>query len=67
KAIEALQADGGTYDAIIYMTPDGDTFNQKTANSLSLKKRLLIICGHYKGIDQRIRDAYVTMEISIGD
>jgi len=67
KAIEALQAEGGTYDAIIYMTPDGDTFNQKTANSLSLKKRLLIICGHYKGIDQRIRDAYVTMEISIGD
>lgn len=66
NAIEELQQDGA-YDEIIYMTPDGDTFNQRTANQLSLKDRLLIICGHYKGIDQRIRDKYVTMEISIGD
>jgi tRNA (guanine37-N1)-methyltransferase len=49
------------------MTPDGKTFDQKQTNSLSLKNRILIICGHYKGIDQRIRDLYVTMEISIGD
>jgi tRNA (guanine37-N1)-methyltransferase len=55
------------YDEIIFLTPDGETFNQKTANSLSLKKNLLLICGHYKGIDQRIRDLFVTKEISIGD
>lgn len=66
NAIEALQKDG-SFDEIIYMTPDGDRFNQKTANQLSLKERILIICGHYKGIDQRLRDEYVTMEISIGD
>jgi tRNA (guanine37-N1)-methyltransferase len=66
KAIEELSAQR-KFDEIIYMTPDGSTFNQKVANSLSLKKNLLIICGHYKGIDQRIRDHYVTMEISIGD
>ena len=66
NAIEALQKDG-EYDEIIYMTPDGERFNQKTANRLSLKQRLLIICGHYKGIDERIREHYVTMEISIGD
>lgn len=56
-----------SYDEIIYMTPDGKTFDQKTANSLSLKNNLLILCGHYKGVDQRIRDKYVTMEISVGD
>lgn len=55
------------YDEIIYMTPDGDRFNQKTANRLSLRTNLLIICGHYKGIDERIREQYVTMEISVGD
>lgn len=55
------------YDDIIYMTPDGKRFDQKAANSLSLKENLLIICGHYKGIDERIREHYVTMEISIGD
>lgn len=66
KAIEELSANR-KYDEIIYMTPDGGTFNQKTANTLSLKESLLIICGHYKGIDQRIRDNYVTKEISIGD
>ncbi len=66
NAIEELQKDT-SYDEIIYMTPDGGTFNQRTANKLSLKENMLIICGHYKGIDQRIRDHYVTMEISIGD
>jgi tRNA (guanine37-N1)-methyltransferase len=66
NAIEHLQQTT-TYDDIIYMTPDGPTFNQQTANQLSMKENLLIICGHYKGIDQRIRDLYVTREISIGD
>ena len=55
------------YDEVIYLTPDGELFNQKTANYFSLKKNLLIVCGHYKGIDQRIRDNYITKEISIGD
>jgi tRNA (guanine37-N1)-methyltransferase len=49
------------------MTPDGDRFNQSAANQLSLKENLLIICGHYKGIDQRIREHFITKEISIGD
>jgi len=66
NAIEQLQTTT-TYDAIIYMTPDGQTFNQPIANQLSLLQNLLIICGHYKGIDQRIRDRYITMELSIGD
>ncbi len=66
NAIEHLQKDND-YDEIIYLTPDGETLNQKTANQLSLKKNLLLICGHYKGIDQRIRDHYITKEISIGD
>ena len=64
--IEKLQAER-TYDEIIYMTPDGPLFNQKMANGLSLKNNLMIICGHYKGIDDRIRQHYVTKEISIGD
>ncbi len=55
------------YDEIIYLTPDGNTYNQKMANALSLKGNLLLICGHYKGIDERIREHFVTMEISIGD
>jgi tRNA (guanine37-N1)-methyltransferase len=66
NAIEHLK-EQKTFDAIIYMTPDGPTFNQKIANTLSLKKNLLIICGHYKGIDERIRSLYVTHELSIGD
>lgn len=66
NAIEALQKET-QYDEIIYLTPDGEQFNQKTANQFSLKQNLLIICGHYKGIDQRIRDHFVTKEISIGD
>ncbi len=55
------------YDEIIYMTPDGERFEQRTANRLSLKQNLMILCGHYKGIDQRVRDHLITMEISIGD
>lgn len=64
--IEKLKSER-SYDEIIFMTPDGATFNQAMANTLSLKENLIIICGHYKGIDQRIRDLYVTKEISIGD
>ncbi len=66
KAIDHLQ-ENEPYEEIIYMTPDGKRFDQKAANKLSMKNRLLIICGHYKGIDERIRQHYVTMEISIGD
>ncbi len=55
------------FDEVIFLTPDGETLNQSIANELSLKGRILLICGHYKGIDQRIRDLYVTREISIGD
>lgn len=66
NAIDELQQHK-KFDAIIYTTPDGQTFKQKTANKLSMLKNILIICGHYKGIDQRIRDLYVTHEISIGD
>ena len=55
------------YDAIIYTTPDGKTFDQGMANSLSLKENLIILCGHYKGVDQRVRDAIITHEITIGD
>jgi len=55
------------YDEVIYLTPDGEPYAQRRANRLSLGRNLLLICGHYKGIDQRIRDAYVTLEISIGD
>ena len=66
NAVESLQKEK-TYDEVIYLTPDGETFNQKMANSLSLKNNLLMICGHYKGIDQRFREHFVTKEISIGD
>ena len=66
NAIEALQKNTA-YDEVIYLTPDGNTLNQSMANKLSLKNNLLMICGHYKGIDQRVRDHFITMEISIGD
>lgn len=66
NAIDQLKSERN-YDEIIYTTPDGDLWNQKSANSLSLKENIIILCGHYKGIDQRIRDIYVTREISIGD
>lgn len=65
NCIENLQKQR-EYDEIIYMTPDGDLFDQPTANKLSLKKNIIILCGHYKGIDQRIRDELITMELSIG-
>ncbi len=55
------------YDEIIYVTPDGNTLNQSIANQLSLKGNIIILCGHYKGVDQRVRDHFVTMEVSIGD
>lgn len=55
------------YDAVIYMTPDGKRLNQSTANHYSTFKNLIILCGHYKGVDQRVRDHYITQEISIGD
>ena len=66
KCIEKLQA-GRQYDEVVFMTPDGETLNQSIANNLSTKSNLIILCGHYKGIDQRIRDVFVTREISIGD
>jgi tRNA (guanine37-N1)-methyltransferase len=66
KAIEELSATE-IFDEIIFLTPDGERFNQGIANQLSLKKKLLLICGHYKGIDERIREHFVTREISIGD
>ncbi len=56
-----------TYDEIIYLTPDGDRLNQRICNDLSLKQNIMLICGHYKGIDQRVRDHFITREISIGD
>jgi len=64
--IDELQAQR-TYDAIIYVTPDGETLRQPLANKLSLLGNVIILCGHYKGVDQRIRDHYVTHEISVGD
>jgi tRNA (guanine37-N1)-methyltransferase len=55
------------YDEIIYMTPDGDTLTQKMANKMSMLQNIIILCGHYKGVDQRVRDHFITKEISIGD
>ncbi|QCX00293.1 tRNA (guanosine(37)-N1)-methyltransferase TrmD [Aggregatimonas sangjinii] len=66
KCISALKAER-SYDEVIYMTPDGATFNQKMANSLSLCGNIIILCGHYKGVDQRVRDTLITKEISVGD
>ena len=66
KCISKLK-DERSYDEIIYLTPEGETFNQKIANTLSIKKNIILICGHYKGVDQRVRDLHVTKEISIGD
>jgi tRNA (guanine37-N1)-methyltransferase len=56
-----------SYDEIIFLTPDGETLNQNMANGLSISKNLILLCGHYKGVDQRVRDHFVTKEISIGD
>ncbi|MBQ5453299.1 MAG: tRNA (guanosine(37)-N1)-methyltransferase TrmD [Bacteroidales bacterium] len=66
KAISYLKSQRD-YDEIIYTSPDGERFNQQTANTLSLKKNIIILCGHYKGIDHRIREHLITKEISIGD
>ena len=66
NCIKKLQEER-VYDEIIYMTPDAKTLNQSTANTLSLKESILILTGHYKGVDQRIRDLFITKEISIGD
>ena len=66
KAIRQLQAER-SYDEVIYLTPDGEVFDQPMANRLSLHKNLILLAGHYKGIDQRARDLFVTREISIGD
>lgn len=66
KCISKLQSERD-YDEIIYLTPDGVTLNQNIANELSLKGNIIMLCGHYKGVDQRVRDLFVTREISIGD
>ncbi|AEI50441.1 tRNA (guanosine(37)-N1)-methyltransferase TrmD [Runella slithyformis] len=66
KCIRKLQAER-TYDEVIYMTPDGQRFEQKTANRLSMTENLIILCGHYKGVDERLREHFITKEISIGD
>ncbi len=66
KCISQLKAER-EYDEVIYMTPDGNTLNQGMANEISMKKNIIVLCGHYKGVDQRVRDMFVTREISIGD
>lgn len=66
KCISSLKAERH-YDAVIYMTPDGKTLDQPMANQLSLLKNIIVLCGHYKGVDQRVRDLFVTHEVSIGD
>jgi tRNA (guanine37-N1)-methyltransferase len=66
KCISELKSQRA-YDEVIYLTPDGITLNQKIANTLSIKNNLIFLCGHYKGIDQRVRDLHITKEISIGD
>lgn len=66
KCISELKAERD-YDEVIYMTPDGTTLNQGIANEISMKKNIIVLCGHYKGVDQRVRDMFVTREISIGD
>ena len=65
KCISQLKAER-KYDEVIYMTPDGNTLNQGMANEISMKKNIIVLCGHYKGVDQRVRDMFVTREISIG-
>ena len=66
RALDQMKTERN-YDEVIFLTPDGKNLQQKTANLLSLKENLIMICGHYKGIDERIREHYITMEISIGD
>ncbi|NCT18911.1 MAG: tRNA (guanosine(37)-N1)-methyltransferase TrmD [Flavobacteriaceae bacterium CG_4_8_14_3_um_filter_34_10] len=66
KCISKLKSERN-YDEIIYMTPDGETLKQRMANHLSLNENMIILCGHYKGVDQRVRDHFITKEVSIGD
>ncbi|GEQ85824.1 tRNA (guanine-N(1)-)-methyltransferase [Patiriisocius marinistellae] len=66
KCISKLKAERD-YDEVIYMTPDGETLNQSIANQVSLQENIIILCGHYKGVDQRVRDQFITREISVGD
>ncbi|MCM8570676.1 tRNA (guanosine(37)-N1)-methyltransferase TrmD [Gramella jeungdoensis] len=66
KCISKLKSERD-YQEVIYMTPDGERLNQKMANRLSLQENIIILCGHYKGVDQRVRDQFITKEISIGD
>tara|TARA_A100001015_G_scaffold101770_1_gene113022 strand:- start:326 stop:964 length:639 start_codon:yes stop_codon:yes gene_type:complete len=66
KCISELKAERD-YDAVIYMTPDGNVLNQGMANTFSLFQNIIVLCGHYKGVDQRVRDIFITHEISIGD
>ena len=66
KCITKLKAER-SYDEIIYMTPDGEQLNQKISNECSLMQNIILLCGHYKGVDQRVRDHFITREISIGD
>ena len=66
NCMEALKKDR-EYEEIIYMSPDGEQFSQNVANELSLKKNIMILCGHYKGVDERVREHLITREISIGD
>jgi tRNA (guanine37-N1)-methyltransferase len=66
KCISKLKSER-EYDEVIYMTPDGETLNQSVANQISLKENIIILCGHYKGVDQRVRDHFITREISVGD
>ena len=66
RCLRALQAER-TYDEVTYLTPDGETLSQRAVNALSLKQNLILLCGHYKGIDERVREHFITREISIGD
>lgn len=66
KCITKLKSERD-YQEVIYMTPDGETLNQKMSNRLSMNENMIILCGHYKGVDQRVRDQFITKEISIGD
>jgi tRNA (guanine37-N1)-methyltransferase len=66
RCLRALQAER-TYDELIYLTPDGEKLSQRAVNTLSLKQNLLLLCGHYKGVDERVREHFITREISIGD
>jgi tRNA (guanine37-N1)-methyltransferase len=67
RCLEAISSIGEPIDEVVFMTPDGEVLDQPTANTMSLKKRLVLLAGHYKGVDQRVRDRLVTKEISIGD